>query len=135
MIAEAFNTVTTERTNSSTPNMANKPKADSALDGQVDGDHYKKMGIYQPWVVCAEWLSPEELKGFMKGTVVSYLARENDKGKRKDIKKALHSLQLYLELSEGKQTEQVPTQQTWLDDVVMNPINVMPTRSRFKDAE
>ena len=72
----------------------------SNLDSQEGGDHYKKYGMYQPWAVFAKWLSRDELRGYMKGTVIAYLAREQDKGKRQDIKKALHTIQLYLELSE-----------------------------------
>lgn len=82
---------------------AKQPKANSALDVQEGGDHYKKLGNYQPWEVLAKWLTPEELKGFAKGTVVAYLAREEQKGGRLDIKKALHTLQIYLELSEPQQ--------------------------------
>lgn len=73
--------------------------ATSALASQVGGEHYKKFGAYQPWEVLAKWLTPEELKGFAKGTVIAYLAREADKGGRQDIEKSLHTLQLYLELS------------------------------------
>jgi hypothetical protein len=77
-------------------------KDDSPLDSQVGGDHYKKYGDYQPWVVCSKWLSKEELKGLMKGTAIIYLAREQDKGGRSDIKKALHTMQLYLALTENE---------------------------------
>jgi len=72
------------------------------LTAQVGGDHYKKFGDYQPWQVLAKWLSKDELKGFMKGTVISYLAREEDKGGRLDIEKAKHTLELYLELTKEK---------------------------------
>ena len=71
----------------------------STLSSQVGGNHYAKFGEYQPWQVLAKWLTPEELKGYMKGTVIAYLAREDDKGKRQDIEKALHTIQLYLEVS------------------------------------
>lgn len=78
----------------------------SALDTQVGGDHYKQLGMYQPWEVLAKWLTPEELRGYGKGTVIAYLARERAKGGREDIKKAMHTLQLYLELSaEGGETK------------------------------
>ena len=70
----------------------------SALDVQEGGDHYKKMGEYQPWEVAEKWLTPEELKGAMKLTVLSYLAREVDKGGEMDIQKAKHTLDIYLEL-------------------------------------
>lgn len=71
----------------------------SVLDSQVGGDHYKKMGDYQPWKVLAKWMTDEELRGFAKGTAIAYLAREQDKGGRQDIEKAIHTLQLYLEMT------------------------------------
>ncbi len=74
----------------------------SALDKQSGGDHYSKLGDYQPWQVLEKWLTEEELKGFMKGTVIAYLAREDDKGKRLDIEKAKHTIELYLELTQDK---------------------------------
>ena len=78
------------------------PTADKpSLRAQVGGDHYTKLGKYQPWEVLAKWLTPEELKGFMTGTVIAYLAREADKGEREDIEKASHTLQLYLELTKN----------------------------------
>jgi len=77
----------------------------SVLDTQIAGNHYKKLGRYQPWEVLHKWLTPEELQGFMKGTVIAYLAR--DKNGREDIEKAAHTMQVYLELTkdQGKQPE------------------------------
>lgn len=77
----------------------------SALNKQEGGDHYQKLGDYQPWKVLSKWMTPEELKGFAKGTVIAYLAREQDKGGRMDIKKAMHTLQIYLELTEHEDIE------------------------------
>lgn len=70
----------------------------SVLDAQVDGDHYKKLGAYQPWEVLRRWLTPEEFRGYMKGTAIAYLAREQDKGGMVDIQKACHTLQGLVEL-------------------------------------
>lgn len=70
----------------------------SALDVQEGGDHYKKLGAYQPWEVLRRWLTPEEFRGYMKGTAIAYLAREQDKGGMLDIKKAGHTLQGLIEL-------------------------------------
>ena len=81
---------------------ANPSLKNSPLDIQVDGDHYKKLGIYQPWQVLDKWLTPSELKGFAKGTVIAYLAREEDKGGHTDIEKAAHTLQIYLDLVKAK---------------------------------
>ncbi len=78
--------------------MSTEDTKPSAFDSQVGGDHYKKFGAYQPWEVLAKWMTAEELKGFMKGTVIAYLAREQDKNGLEDIKKAGHTIQLYLEL-------------------------------------
>ena len=72
---------------------------ESVIRGQIGGTHYKKMGDYQPYIVLTHWMTSEELKGFAKGSAISYLAREADKGGRQDIEKAIHHLQLYLELS------------------------------------
>lgn len=72
-------------------------KETPATGHQVGGDHYSKMGIHQPWQVLPNWMTPEELRGFAKGTAVVYLAREGDKGGDQDIEKAIHTLQLYLE--------------------------------------
>lgn len=74
------------------------PAAPSVLDIQEGGDHYKKLGAYQPWEVLRRWLTPEEFRGYMKGTAIAYLAREQDKGGMLDIKKAGHTLQGLVEL-------------------------------------
>jgi hypothetical protein len=68
-----------------------------AKDTQVGGDHYKKLGRYQPWEVLEHWLTPEEFRGYMKGTAIAYLARERDKGGNIDVAKAAHTLQGFLE--------------------------------------
>ena len=73
-------------------------EAMSALDVQEGGDHYKKLGAYQPWEVLRRWLTPEEFRGYMKGTAIAYLARERDKGGMVDISKAGHTLEGLVEL-------------------------------------
>lgn len=74
----------------------------SAKDVQIGGDHYKALGQYQPWQVLAACMTPEELRGFMKGTVISYLMRERSKGGDSDVAKALHTMQLFEELRKDK---------------------------------
>ncbi len=76
-----------------------KPAAEAAIDSQIGGDHYKRMGNYQPWLVLQEWLTPEEFRGYMKGTAIAYLARERAKGGEEDIAKAAHTLQGWLEMT------------------------------------
>lgn len=72
----------------------------SALDTQHGGNHYKELGDYQPWQVLKAWLTPEEFRGYMKGTAIAYLAREVAKGGDLDINKATHTLQAFLEMKE-----------------------------------
>lgn len=55
----------------------------------------------QQWEVLRRWLTPEEFRGYMKGTAIAYLAREQDKGGMLDIKKAGHTLQGLVELLGG----------------------------------
>ena len=74
------------------------PATPSTLDTQHGGDHYKQLGDYQPWQVLKAWLTPEEFRGYMKGTAIAYLAREAAKGGDLDIKKATHTLQAFLEM-------------------------------------
>lgn len=70
----------------------------AASDKQVGGDHYTKMGAYQPWDVLRHWLTPEEYRGWQKGNAIVYLARELQKGGDQDIAKAAHHLQKLLEV-------------------------------------
>lgn len=64
----------------------------SAFDTQVGGDHYKDLAI-QP----AEYCQRNKL-GALESFVVKYVTRHREKGKRKDIEKAIHCLQLLLEI-------------------------------------
>lgn len=73
----------------------------SALDTQVGGNHYKELGDYQPWEVLKRWMTPEEFRGYMKGTAIAYLAREGAKGGDQDVAKAAHTLDGLLELIGG----------------------------------
>jgi hypothetical protein len=82
-----------------------KSDESSELEKQVGGDHYRKMGIYQPWIVLSKWLTDEELKGGMKSVVIPYLAREASKNGREDLEKAYHTLGIYLELTKPKESE------------------------------
>ena len=58
---------------------------------QVGGDHYRQMEV-QPWDALKAWLTPEEYRGYQKGTVISYVARERSKGGNTDLRKAAHHL-------------------------------------------
>ena len=64
----------------------------SALDKQVSGSHYKEKGI-QPIV----YIHANNL-GFCEGNVIKYVTRHKDKNGAADILKAIHYLELLLEL-------------------------------------
>jgi len=64
----------------------------SALDKQVSGKHYKDKGI-QPIV----YIHANNL-GFCEGNVVKYVTRWREKGGEADLKKAIHYLELLIQL-------------------------------------
>lgn len=73
--------------------MEHDQKAD---DIQVGGTHYKDMPV-QPWDVMASLLTPEELRGYMKGNIIKYAMRQgkkdsDDAGKLKHYQQKLKEL-------------------------------------------
>ena len=64
----------------------------SALEIQVDGDHYKKYKI-QPM----EYIHANNIP-YPEGNAIKYITRWRDKGGLKDIDKAIHILQMLKEL-------------------------------------
>ena len=64
----------------------------SAFDKQISGSHYKEKGI-QPII----YIYANEL-GFCEGNVIKYVTRHKSKNGRADIEKAIHYLELLLEL-------------------------------------
>lgn len=75
----------------------------SALDVQVGGGHYKSMAI-QP----VQYIHANQIP-FMEGSVIKYVSRHRAKNGAADIKKAIHFLNLILELDypEAKGTPNV----------------------------
>ena len=63
----------------------------NALKEQVGGNHYSKMKI-QP----AQFINENGLQ-FAEGNAIKYICRHSAKGKRKDIEKAIHYLEMILE--------------------------------------
>jgi hypothetical protein len=72
----------------------NKKITESALAKQVGGSHYRDKGI-QPII----YIHANEL-GFCEGNVVKYVTRWRDKNGVADLKKAIHYLELLIELNE-----------------------------------
>lgn len=67
-----------------------------ANDTQVGGDHYRRHTI-QPWDVLKEYLTPEQFRGFLLGSVLYRLLRFNEtgpgKGGLQDVQKGTHELE------------------------------------------
>jgi len=64
----------------------------TALNAQIGGDHYLNKGI-QPII----YIHANQL-GFCESNVVKYVTRHKEKNGAADIHKAIHYLQLLLEL-------------------------------------
>ena len=67
----------------------------SALQSQIGGGHYRTKTI-QP----VEYWHANKLDAF-QGAVVKYVTRHREKNRAEDLKKAIHYIQLYLELEYG----------------------------------
>lgn len=72
--------------------MKNEKTGMSALDNQIDGDHYKKMKI-QPATFC----QLNELNA-CESNVVKYVCRHRNKNGLVDLMKARHYIELLIEL-------------------------------------
>lgn len=73
-----------------------KPKPQSALKTQVAGSHYKNLPI-QPVEYCQR-----NRLTYCESAVVKYVTRHREKGGAEDIRKAIHFLELLLELEYQK---------------------------------
>ena len=63
----------------------------NSLEDQIGGKHYRKMKI-QP----AEFINENKLL-FAEGNAIKYICRHPYKGKKDDILKAIHYLEMILE--------------------------------------
>jgi len=70
-----------------------------ALEMQVAGNHYKRMAI-QP----AEYAMKNHL-GFAEGNVIKYVSRHKEKGGKDDLLKAIHWLEILLEMEYTSESE------------------------------
>ena len=68
----------------------------TALDVQVNGNHYKTMK-FQP----VEFIHANSVP-FMEGNVIKYISRHKSKNGAGDVRKAIHYCQLILELEYGE---------------------------------
>lgn len=68
----------------------------SQFDRQVGGDHYKKMPI-QP----LEFIAKNNLD-FFQGCVIKYILRYKDKNGVEDLRKAIHFIEMMIEMVESE---------------------------------
>lgn len=68
-----------------------------ALDRQEGGSHYKKYKV-QP----VEYAMANNLN-YCQANVVKYTTRYRDKGGIEDLRKAIHNIELLIELEYGKE--------------------------------
>lgn len=68
----------------------------TSLEKQVGGTHYKGMAI-QP----AEYNHKNNI-GFLAGSAIKYISRYQNKNGAEDIKKAIHFLEMLLEMEYGE---------------------------------
>ncbi|CAK0780899.1 hypothetical protein CCP4SC76_7640002 [Gammaproteobacteria bacterium] len=81
------------------PNLLTQDEIDDMLnEGQVGGTHYQKS--IQPWAAMESWMSREQFIGFLRGNVIKYMARCDDKGGIEDLRKAAHYLKKMIEVME-----------------------------------
>lgn len=69
--------------------MTSKP-----LDTQVGGDHYKKYKIQPVEYAMANGLN------YCQANAIKYVTRYKDKNGIEDLKKAIHNIQILIELEE-----------------------------------
>jgi hypothetical protein len=73
----------------------------SAFESQVGGGHYKDFAI-QP----LEFITRNRLD-FIQGNVVKYVVRYKAKGGVADLKKAIHYLEMLIELEENNDIQKL----------------------------
>ena len=89
---------------------------------QIGGSHYKDKAV-QPWEAMQAWMTREEFTGFLRGNVIKYIARCNDKGGIEDLRKAQHYLDKLIEVTWAGLPEDNPaTTPTSVSDDVMQEI-------------
>ncbi len=58
-----------------------------SVQPQVGGNHYDQYQI-EPIEALRDWLTPEEFRGFLRGSAIKYQIRYRDKNGVEDLQKA-----------------------------------------------
>jgi hypothetical protein len=69
----------------------------SALDKQEGGGHYKQMKIQPVEYIC------ENNIPYCEANVIKYVSRHREKNGAQDIRKAIHYLELILQMQYGEE--------------------------------
>ena len=83
-------------------NMLDKRVTDLMKDSLVDHPRHYNIGNIEVLDVIADWLTGDELRGFIKGNVLKYVARERHKNGLEDLKKARFYLDYLITKEEEK---------------------------------
>ena len=78
----------------------------NAYKKQIGGNHYKKYKV-QP----SQFVTENKLL-YPEGCVIKYILRHNDKGKKEDLEKAKHFIDMIIERDYSEEKEK---QETWLE--------------------
>ena len=70
-----------------------------AIDKQVGGNHYKKYAIQPVEYAMANHLN------YCQANAIKYTTRYKDKGGVEDLRKAIHNIELLIELEEKAQAQ------------------------------
>jgi len=97
----------------------------SALDVQVGGGHYKDMAI-QP----AEFITRNKI-GFLEGCVIKRVCRWRSKDGVQDLRKAMHELELLIEMEETDRRvaeieAETAQREATIDDPLGTGMHVLP---------
>ena len=85
---------------------------------QIGGNHYTSKAV-QPWEAMQAWMSHQEFTGFLRGNVIKYIARCNDKGGIEDLKKARHYLDKLIAVIESEKNRvESMTYSDFRDDLI-----------------
>lgn len=83
---------------------------DNKNTGNIRPNHYKLEGLYKDNKEPAEVLdyiksilTPEEYRGFLKGNIIKYISREQDKNGVEDINKSIIYSRWLAEYDKGKE--------------------------------
>ena len=86
-------------------------------DVQIGGGHYKKYPI-QPAVFC----QVNQLN-FLESDVIKRVCRHRDKGGREDIQKAIHELELLMELEYPEKVDESDESiEEWVDRTMIRSV-------------